>query len=417
MISRTAPLSSERTAEASLSPQVAPPTSAVRGRARTPWLLAAMALAAVTASSTWYLLHAGRESTDDAQVEGHVVVVSARVTGQVLRVRVQDNQLVNEGDVLLELDPADYAAKLEVARADMAASRALADGARVAIAVTQKTAPSTLVQAKGGIATAAAAITSAQAAITEARAALASAESRKSLAELNLKRTSALVTEGALSQAELDSKQTEFDQAQGQYEQSLSRVASAEAALGGASGGLAVARGRLGAADTTNEQLASAQAALALAEARAQQAEAAFKLTELNLSYATVRAPRRGIVSRRSVEAGQTVGPERALLAIVPLDDVWVVGNFKEDQLAELHAGEPATVRLDTYGRREFRGHVDSLASGTGARFALLPPDNATGNFVKVVQRVPVLIRLDEATGVDLRPGMSAEVTVLTRER
>jgi membrane fusion protein, multidrug efflux system len=123
------------------------------------------------------------------------------------------------------------------------------------------------------------------------------------------------------------------------------------------------------------------------------------------------------VVSRRSVESGQTASPERALLAIVPLDDVWIVADFKEDQLAAMRPGESATVRLDTYGRREFQGHVDSLASGTGARFALLPPDNATGNFIKVVQRVPVLIRLDAVADAELRPGMSAEVTVDTRPR
>ncbi len=127
-----------------------------------------------------------------------------------------------------------------------------------------------------------------------------------------------------------------------------------------------------------------------------------------------MRATRRGVVSRRTVEEGQTVNPERPLLAIVPLDDVWIVANFKEDQLAEMAPGEPATVRLDTYGRRELRGHVESIAGGTGARFALLPPDNATGNFVKVVQRLPVLIRLDPAEGIDLKPGMSADVTVRT---
>ncbi len=211
-------------------------------------------------------------------------------------------------------------------------------------------------------------------------------------------------------------RQTEFDAASAQLQRDQARVAAAQAGRAGSGGGLVLARGRLTAAQTAAEQVASARAALALAEARTLQADAALKLAELNLSYTTVRAPRRGVVSRRSVEEGQTVSPERPLLAIVPLDDVWVVGNFKEDQLAEMRAGQKATVRLDTYGRREFRGHVESIAGGTGARFALLPPDNATGNFVKVVQRIPVLIRLDGAPGVELRPGMSADVIVRTRD-
>jgi membrane fusion protein, multidrug efflux system len=175
-----------------------------------------------------------------------------------------------------------------------------------------------------------------------------------------------------------------------------------------------LATGRLNAAETSPEQVASARAALSLAEARVKQMEAALKLADLNLAYTTVRAARRGVVSRRTVEEGQMVSPDRPLLAIVPLDDVWIVANFKEDQLAEMHPGQSATVRLDAYGRRELTGHVDSMAGGTGARFALLPPDNATGNFVKVVQRLPVLVRLDSADGVELRPGMSADVTVRT---
>jgi membrane fusion protein, multidrug efflux system len=153
------------------------------------------------------------------------------------------------------------------------------------------------------------------------------------------------------------------------------------------------------------------------ADARVQQAEAALKLAELNLSYTTVRAARRGVVSRRTVEEGQWVTPERPLMALVPLEDVWIVANFKEDQLADMHPGQPATVQFDTYGGREFAAHVESIGGGTGARFALLPPDNATGNFIKVVQRVPVLLRLDGSAGVALRPGMSADVTVRTDGR
>jgi len=387
----------------------------VTRRKRTPFLIAGLGAAAVLVSATWYLLHLGQESTDDAQVEGRVMSVSARVPGQVLRVRVDDNQVVEAGDVLVELDPADYAAKLDAARADLAAARAAADGARSALALTEKAAPANLVQAQGGLIAASFSLTSAEAEIEQARSDLAAADSRQSLAELNLKRARALVESNVLPAADLDQRQTEFDLANAQYQRERARLAAALAGRAGSGGGVVLAKGRLSAAQTAAEQVASARAAFALAEAKALQAEATLKLAELNLSYATVRAPRRGVVSRRSVEQGQTVGPERSLLAIVPLDDVWVVANFKEDQLAEMRAGQRTTVRLDTYGRREFHGHVESIAGATGARFALLPPDNATGNFVKVVQRVPVLIRLDGSAGVELRPGMSADVTVRTR--
>jgi membrane fusion protein (multidrug efflux system) len=385
-------------------------------RKRTPFLIAGLSFAAVLVSTVWYLLHLGRESTDDAQVEGRVMSVSARVPGQVFRVHVEDNQRVDAGDVLVELDPADYAAKADAARADVAAARAAADGARSTLELTEKTAPANLVQARGGLTAAASSIHSAQAAIEQTLADLAAALSRKSLAELNLNRARTLVEAKVLPEADLDLRQTEFDAAAARYQSEQARLAAAQAGRAGSGGGLVLARGRLTAAQTAAEQVASARAALSLAEAKTLQAEASLKLAELNLSYTTVRAPRRGVVSRRSVEEGQTVSPDRPLLAIVPLDDVWVVGNFKEDQLAEMRAGQSATVRLDTYGRREFRGHVDSIAGGTGARFALLPPDNATGNFVKVVQRIPVLIRLDGPPGVDLRPGMSADVTVRTRD-
>jgi len=397
---------------------MAPPAAQlpVTRRKRTPFLIAGLGAAAVLVSATWYLVHLGRESTDDAQVEGRVMSVSARVPGQVLRVRVDDNQVVEAGDVLVELDPADYAAKLDGARADLAAARAAADGAHSALALTEKAAPANLIQAQGGLIAASFSLTSAEAEIEQARSDLAAADSRQSLAELNLKRARALVESNVLPAADLDQRQTEFDAANAQYQRERARVAAALASRAGSGGGVVLAKGKLSAAQTAAEQVASARAALALAEAKALQAEAALKLAELNLSYATVRAPRRGVVSRRSVEQGQTVGPERPLLAIVPLDDVWVVANFKEDQLAEMRAGQRTTVRLDTYGRREFHGHVESIAGATGARFALLPPDNATGNFVKVVQRVPVLIRLDGSAGAELRPGMSADVTVRTRD-
>ena len=385
-------------------------------RKRTPFLIAGLSAAAVLVSGAWYLLHLGRESTDDAQVEGHVTSVSPRVAGQVLRVRVEDNQVVDAGEVLVELDPADYAAKLDAARADLAAARAAADGARSTLTLTEKVAPANLVQARGGLIAATFSLTSAEAEIEQARAELDAADSRQSLAEINLKRARALVESNVTPAADLDQRQSEFDAASAQYQRERARLAAALAGRAGSGGGVVLAKGRLSAAQTAAEQVASARAALALAEAKTLQAEAALKLAELNLSYTTVRAPRRGVVSRRTVEQGQSVGPERPLLAIVPLDDVWVVANFKEDQLAGMSAGQSTTVRLDTYGRRKFRGHVESIAGATGARFALLPPDNATGNFVKVVQRIPVLIRLDGSAGVELRPGMSADVTVRTKD-
>jgi membrane fusion protein (multidrug efflux system) len=283
--------------------------------------------------------------------------------------------------------------------------------------MTEKTAPANLVAARGGLTTASSSVDSARAAIDQAHADVAAADSRKALARLNLERSTTLLERNAVPVAELDSRKTEFDEAAAALERAHARLSAAEAAFAGTSGGVVLAKGRLSAAATSDEQIDAARAVLSSAEARVAQSEAALVLAELNLSYTTVKALRRGVVSRRSVEEGQMVSPERPLFAIVPLDDVWVVANFKEDQLAEMRPGQSADVKLDTYGRHAFHGHVESVAGGTGARFALLPPDNATGNFVKVVQRVPVLVRLDPEPGFELRPGMSADVSVRVAEK
>ena len=392
----------------------AKPVEKTSRKRRTPLLIGALASAALTISAGYYLLHLGQETTDDAQVEGRVMNVSTRVSGQVLRMKVEDNQLVNEGDVLVELDPADFEAKVAVARADLNAAEAAVEQARSALALTQKTAPAGLSQARGGLETANASVAAARATLEEARAAVTAAESRSKLSQLNFDREQQLERGGAVAVAALDASRTELDEAEASRDRAVARLRAAEASLTGSSGGVALARGRVTAAATESEQISAATANLGLASARAEQARATLSLAELNLGYTVVRAPHRGVVSRRGVEVGQTVAPERPLLAIVPLDDVWIVANYKEDQLAEVHAGQRARVRVDTFGGREFSGHVESIAGGTGARFALLPPDNATGNFVKVVQRVPVLVRLDGA-GNQLRPGMSADVTIWTK--
>jgi len=381
---------------------------------RTPLLIGALAAVALGISAGYYLLHLGRESTDDAQVEGRLMNVSTRIAGQVLRMNVEDNQMVNEGDVLVELDPADYRAKAQIASADLSAAEAAVEQARSALALIEKTAPAGLTQAQGGLATANASVDAARATLEEARAAVSAAESRSKLSQLNFDREQQLERGGAVAVAALDATRTELDEAEASRERAVARLRAAEASLTGSSGGVALARGRVTAAATESEQISAAKANLGLALARAEQARATLSLAELNVGYTVVRAPHRGVVSRRGVEVGQTVAPERPLLAIVPLDDVWIVANFKEDQLAGVRPGQRAAVHVDTFGGRDFSGHVESIAGGTGARFALLPPDNATGNFVKVVQRVPVLVRLDGAS-VQLRPGMSADVTIWTK--
>ena len=363
-----------------------------------------------------YLVTKGKETTDDAFIEGRVLSVSARVTGQVSKVLVQDNQEVKSGDVLVELDDADYQAKLAAAQADLLSAKASEQVATAQLELTQRNAEATLTQAQGGLGQAASGVEASRASLEQAKADLAAAESRFTLAETELRRSKQLFASNSVSQAEVDRSTATFDQANASREQARSRLVSTRANIDGSVGGVTLAKGRIQAAQTGPQQVESSKAGLAVAQARVKQAEAALKVAELNLGYTKVRAPGDGIVSRRSVEVGALVDPSRPLLAVVPLHDVWVVANFKEDQLRNMKMGDKARISVDAFGSQKLAAHLDSFSGGTGSRFALLPPDNASGNFVKVVQRVPVLLRFDEPPSFKLRPGMSAYVTVFVSE-
>jgi membrane fusion protein (multidrug efflux system) len=368
--------------------------------------------AAVGGGRAW-LTH-GQVSTDDAQLEGHVGSVSPRVAGQVVRVHVKDNQHVKAGDLLVELDPRDLSVRVAAARADLAAARAQSRAAETQLALTNIEVDSNLTVARGGVVQAAASGGTTQAAIEQAHADIAAAETQRALAKTELTRTERLFDTGALSQSQLDSRKAALEQAEAMLAQTKARLASAQSNVGNAEGGMQSARGRLIAAQSGPQRVAAAVAQVELARARADQAQAALEQAELSLSYTNIRAEVAGVISRRNVEAGQLVSPERPLLAIVTLDDVWVVANYKEDQLAHIKPGQRAEIAVDAFPDRTLRGTVDSLAGGTGARFSLFPPDNASGNFTKVVQRVPVLIRLEAHPGLELRPGLSAVAKVFT---
>jgi membrane fusion protein (multidrug efflux system) len=399
------------------SPDVRPESvtaPVARRRRRATIVLPALAVAAFAAASVAFVAGRGKETTDDAQVEGHVVSVSPRLAGQVARVLVKDNQSVREGDVLVELDDRDLSARLAAARADLAAAKAQLHGAKTQLAVATQSADSELIVARAGVAQASAVHGSSRAAIDQARADVAAAEARQRLAATEYARTDFLFKSAAISQAQLDTAKAGLDEADAALVQSRARLVSARAGLDNTAGSIESARGRLLAAQSGPEQVEAQKAQAELAEAHVAQAQAALDQAELNVSYTKVKAATSGVVSRRSVEVGQTVSPDRPLMAIVPLDDTWVVANFKEDQIAHMKTGQSARVSVDTFSKRDLVGHVDSLAGGTGSRFSLLPPDNASGNFTKVVQRVPVLIRLEPQSDVTLRPGLSAAVTVLT---
>jgi membrane fusion protein (multidrug efflux system) len=254
-----------------------------------------------------------------------------------------------------------------------------------------------------------------RAGIDQANAELSAALSRQKLAQLDFDRTSHLFQSNVVSQSALDSVSAVLEQASANVTQAEARLKSAEAGRQNSSGSIESARGRVLFAESGPEQIEAAEAAVELASAKLNQAEAALQQAELNVSYTQLKAEVSGVVSRRSVEVGQMASPEKPLLALVPLDDTWVVANFKEDQIAHMRPGQLAEIEVDAFDGPKLKGHIDSLAGGTGARFSLLPPDNASGNFTKVVQRVPVLVRIDGVSDLDLRPGLSAKVTIVTK--
>lgn len=392
---------------------MSPPDPARRpSRART--VLPILASIFLSIGTVAWLLGRGKESTDDAFIEAHVANVAPRVAGQVARVLIADNQQVKPGDVLVELDDRDARVRLAAAKADLESARANLAAAEAQLALTRGTVEATLKQARGGVAQAQALTGTSSAGVAQARADLVAAEARHRLAKTDLERAEKLHKDGAASSADLDARRANFDQADAALVQAQARLQSAVANITNASGSVLTAEGRLTQARMGPEQIGVAEAQVAVGRARVAQAEAAFQSAELALSYTRVTAPRGGVISRRTVEPGQIVDPARPLLSITGLDDVWVVANFKEDQLARMRPGQSARLTVDAFPGKAFAAHVDSVAGGTGSRFALLPPDNASGNFTKVVQRVPVLIRIDGAPDVTLRPGMSAYVTVRT---
>ena len=400
----------------------------LRGRAR--WLVVGGLVVVAIAVAAWIHL-SGRETTDDAQIDGHIAPIAAKVGGTVQQVMVRDNQEVKQGDVLVAIDPRDLQVALAKAEADLAEARAAAQAARSGVTINSTMATTQLTGAKAEQQNAQAGVDLAAHDIEAAQASLASAQARQREAEANLTRASkdkarleALVAKDEVShqqydlvvaseqqaRAALDSTQAAVVQAQKNVDIMQSRKAQAE-------GKLTQASSSLTAASTVPAQVTAIEARASSADAKVAQQEATVSQAKLNLEYATVRAPVGGLVSRKSVEVGQIVQPGQPLMALIPLEEIWVVANFKETQLQNMRPGQRATVKVDAIGGREFKGTVDSIAGATGARFSLLPPENATGNYVKIVQRVPVKILLDPGQDPEhlLRPGLSATPTVYTR--
>ena len=386
---------------------------------------------ALLGAGVWLWLTAGRESTDDAQVDAHVTPVAARVGGTVLRSPVVDNQQVEAGAILVELDPRDYQVAVAKARAELANAEADAVAARSNVPITSTTTSSNVTSAHGSVEAARGEVDHAQKELDAAHARLASAQARQRETQANatkaardVERLRGLLAKDEVSQQQFDATTATADAQRATAEAAKAQIAEAEAGIRVAEirlmqsrVGEQNARAGLRSAQTAPQQVAAIQARADAAEAHVQQAKAALEQAELNLQYATIKAPQKGTISRKAAEAGQVIQAGQPLMALVPLDTVWITANFKETQLSSMRPGQPATIKVDAYGGREFKGKIESIAAATGARFSLLPPENATGNYVKVVQRIPVKIVLDAAQDPEhlLRPGMSVVPTVYTK--
>jgi membrane fusion protein (multidrug efflux system) len=331
-----------------------------KNRRKLKFLIIGAAVLAVFVAVIFYYFFfvAPYESTDDAFIDGYVTLMSPRVPGQITRLAVTDNQEVKAGDVLVEIDPRDYEAKAAQARADLAAVQSQLNESQARVKVSE-------------------------AKVTQTQAGMTAAEAENQRATDDLKRYEN-VESRAISKSAFDLAQAQARSAAANLEASRSQTNAAES------------------------DVELSEAGVETAKAAVQQAEAKLRQAELNLSYTKIIAPFDGRVTARVVQTGNYVQPGQALMALVPRD-VWVVANFKETQLTYMKPGQPVELRVDAYPNKKFKGKVDSLQAGTGARFSLLPPENAVGNYIKVVQRVPVKIIFDEMlpTNLDIAPGMS----------
>lgn len=378
-----------------------------------------------------YLYFHNRESTDDAQVDGHITPIASKVYGRVGKVLVNDNQQVKAGQTIVQLDPRDYQAALDEAKGALALAESEARSAGVDVPRTSETTASDTSSAQAQLAGAQADLMRAQATYDQAQTAdlaYAQANIEKSranavLAQADLARYLPLMQKGEISKQQYDAAKANADasasalnadeqrfaQAKRNIDISGAQLEAAKARVLQAEAGVATAH-----ADVKRVAMRSADAQAKLA--KVEQARAQVAAAELNLSYTNIVAPVDGVVTHKQVEDGQIVQQGQGLMVIVPLQDVWVTANFKETQLRKMRPGQKAYVEVDTYGKT-FPGHVDSIAGATGAVVSLLPPENATGNFVKVVQRIPVKIVLDPipANVAVLRPGMNVDATVITK--
>lgn len=393
-------------------------------------ILAVIVVALIAAIPIW-AYYSVRESTDDAQVDGHVVPISPRITGTIVTVLVNDNQPVKAGQELVRLDPADYQVAEAQAEANLANAQASTTESEVNVPVTNintrssvNTSTAQVEEGRAGVTAAQQAVNVARSRIDSANFALAQAQANYLKSQKDLVRYQDLVRKDEISKQDYDAAVAAATANAAQVDSAKSAITEAQHTLDQSMAQLGQARARLSTAlvqqrqsqEVRPKQVAVSQARFKSGQAQVKQRQADLDQARLNLGYTVIRAPVDGIVSRKNAEPGMQVAPGQQIMALVPLDDIWVTANFKETQLRKMQVGQKVEIEVDTYGSsHKFRGHVDSIAAASGARFSLLPPENATGNFVKVVQRVPVKLVLEPGEDRNhlLLPGMSVVPTVL----
>jgi membrane fusion protein (multidrug efflux system) len=367
------------------------------------------------------------ETTDDAQVDGHINAISARISGNVVEVLAEDEKYVKAGDVLVRIDPRDYEVALAKAEADLADSEAALESSRIDVPITNTTTSSQLKTAHSGRADTVAALTGSQRQFDAAQARLETARAQVREAEANLTKASddarrykLLVDKDEIPRQQYDTAVSAAAAAQAALDARKAGVGEAEQNIVAAQSVVDQARARIAQADASIESAMTGPKQVAVSNARAKSAlaqvaqrKALVEQAKLNLSYCTIVAPVTGIVGKKTVELGENLSPGQQLMAVVPLDDVWIIANFKETQLVRMNPGQRVRFSVDAYGK-EYTGRVEAIGGASGSRFSLLPPENATGNYVKVVQRVPVRINLDPGQNDDhrLRPGLSVDPKV-----
>jgi membrane fusion protein (multidrug efflux system) len=394
-----------------------------RRRRLAPFLAAGVVVVALVVAGyyLWSYLNA-YETTDDAQIDGHINAVSGRIAGNVIEVSAEDAQYVNAGDVLVGLDPRDYEVALAKAQADLGDAEAALESSRIDIPIISTNTASQLKTAASSRVDATAFVLGSQRQLTAAQARFDSTQAQVREAEANYKKTSddvirykLLVDKNEIPRQQYDTAVSAAAAAQAALDARKASVREAEQNIVVAQSAVDQANQRITQADASIESASTAPKQVAVSEARAKSAlaqvaqkRALVEQAKLSLSYCRIVAPVAGIVGKKTVELGQNISPGQQLMAIVPLDDIWVTANFKETQLSHMRPGQAVRIAVDAYGM-VYTGKIVAVGGASGSRFSVLPPENATGNYVKVVQRVPVRINLDAGQNGDhtLRPGMS----------